>query len=697
MSKLFISYSSKDLRLADDLAERLRRLDFETLLDRTNIYPLDDWQRRIEHLIIEASLVVFIATENSNDSEVCKWELETAARHNKKIAPIAFTQNDLRALPQAIRWINGVLIRADDFDAALLDLARSWRRDSDWLDKHAFLGVRADRWEHAGRSDVYLLRDQELSDAQQWVSNRPWGTVPKMTTTQRDFLYASAKQETISLTARRVLFFVALGVVVLTFIKIVDDPIAHVSANVSIDQGRRLVLKGNDDDAIVLFNKAIQRDPTATKRINGIWAAIYVRRGDSLLNSGDGEGAIALFNEAIKRDQVTGKRIADIYSSKAQNCIDQRDYDGAVGYLNNAIGFDSENAEYYNRRGTAYFARQDYDRALVDLNEAIRREQKGARLAFYLSNRGVTYSAKGDYSRALDDVDQALQLNPQSGYAYNMRGRVFTDRKEYGRAISDFDRVIAIVPTSEIGYSNRGYAFYASKDYERAIRDIDQAISLDPNMPSSYRLRGMIYFAQGDSNKAIEEFNQAIQIDAKYGFAYMSRGDVFRIKRADDLARADYELAIQLEPSAPGPVTRRGQINFDEGKYQAAIADFSHALVHQPNALELVLWLYIAEARSGIEIANQELGANAARARSTAWPYPIVEMLLGRRDEEAAIEAAPYPDEHCEAQFFAAELLLLRADGRGKAMDYLRSAADTCPGTSMTLPSVWAELNRLRQ
>ena len=71
-------------------------------------------------------------------------------------------------------------------------------------------------------------------------------------------------------------------------------------------------------------------------------------------------------------------------------------------------------------------------------------------------------------------------------------------------------------------------------------------------------------------------------------------------------------------------------------------------------------------------------------------------MLLGRRDEQAAIEVASYPNERCEAQFFAAELLLVRADNREKAIAHLRSAAETCPGTSMMLPSVWAELNRLR-
>jgi hypothetical protein len=55
-------------------------------------------------------------------------------------------------------------------------------------------------------------------------------------------------------------------------------------------------------------------------------------------------------------------------------------------------------------------------------------------------------------------------------------------------------------------------------------------------------------------------------------------------------------------------------------------------------------------------------------------------MLLGRREEQAAIEAAPSPEEHCQAQFFAAEFLLLRADRGDKAINHLRSAADTCPG-----------------
>jgi hypothetical protein len=109
--------------------------------------------------------------------------------------------------------------------------------------------------------------------------------------------------------------------------------------------------------------------------------------------------------------------------------------------------------------------------------------------------------------------------------------------------------------------------------------------------------------------------------------------------------------------------------------------------------LHAVLWLFLAQARSGFQTAITNLEANAARGKSTEWPYPIIEMFLGRRTEQATLGLAGSPSERCEAEFFVAEQSLLRAD-RTIAIDRLRSAVDICPKSSVALPSVQAELKR---
>jgi lipoprotein NlpI len=171
--------------------------------------------------------------------------------------------------------------------------------------------------------------------------------------------------------------------------------------------------------------------------------------------------------------------------------------------------------------------------------------------------------------------------------------------------------------------------------------------------------------------------------------------DILTLGPSDnDRALAEFNQAIQLAPNNASPVAARGHANFDLGNYQTAASDFSHAVTLEPDTPETIPWLYIAQARLGIQTSITDLTANAARAKSTKWPYPIIEMFLGRRTEQATLEAGGSPSELCEAQFFVAERLLLR-ENRTAAIDRLRSAVDTCPKPSVTLLSVQAELKRI--
>jgi tetratricopeptide (TPR) repeat protein len=69
----------------------------------------------------------------------------------------------------------------------------------------------------------------------------------------------------------------------------------------------------------------------------------------------------------------------------------------------------------YNNRGTAWSAKQEYEKALADFGEAIRLDPKFARA---YCNRGVAYSNKGNYDKAIGDFTEVIRLDPKSAFAY---------------------------------------------------------------------------------------------------------------------------------------------------------------------------------------------------------------------------------------------------------------------------------------
>jgi hypothetical protein len=85
---VFISYSRDDLSFANQLNAALDAYGFECFIDREGISGGEEWKRRLGNLISEADTVVFVLSPTSSRSEICAWEVEEAARLNKRILPV---------------------------------------------------------------------------------------------------------------------------------------------------------------------------------------------------------------------------------------------------------------------------------------------------------------------------------------------------------------------------------------------------------------------------------------------------------------------------------------------------------------------------------------------------------------------------------------------------------------------------------
>src|SRR5262245_31527643 len=87
--KLFVSYSRRDMAVADALVTALEREGFEITIDRRDLPYGEEWQKELADFIRGSDAVVWLVSPDSVTSKWCNWELGEVARLNKRLVPVA--------------------------------------------------------------------------------------------------------------------------------------------------------------------------------------------------------------------------------------------------------------------------------------------------------------------------------------------------------------------------------------------------------------------------------------------------------------------------------------------------------------------------------------------------------------------------------------------------------------------------------
>lgn len=173
-AKIFISYSRKDLVLAERLRNLLMKENFGVAIDTEGIAPGEVWQPRLGSMIASSDIVVPLVSPDFLASDVCGWELGEAKKLGKKILPIAIRDPGPEAPSNQISHLNYLFMRSEnEWSASIPALLIALQADIGWLRRQTELTSLALRWRAAGRPRLQLLFGQELESAEEWLKNKP--------------------------------------------------------------------------------------------------------------------------------------------------------------------------------------------------------------------------------------------------------------------------------------------------------------------------------------------------------------------------------------------------------------------------------------------------------------------------------------------------------------------------------------------
>jgi tetratricopeptide (TPR) repeat protein len=278
-------------------------------------------------------------------------------------------------------------------------------------------------------------------------------------------------------------------------------------------------------------------------------------------------------------------------------------------------------------------------------------------------------------------IEDAGETATDRGLALYKRGFAYIAKGEIDRAIADYDEAIRLDPNSGAIFNERGIAYKARGDFDRAIADLTEGIRLAPGNADIYYNRGNTRIEKGELAEAIADYDNAIRLGPKDIIGVTKDEAITRL--ATDRIKASYFGARAMTKSFLG-------------RFEDAATDYTRFVQLDPDNAYGMLWLYLARARSGQPNGAAELQSNASMLKPADWPFPVVELFLGRRTAAATLATATSPDDRCEAQYYVGEWHLLRGD-HSAALPALKSAAGTCPKGFNEYRLAQAELKRLGQ
>ena len=173
--------------------------------------------------------------------------------------------------------------------------------------------------------------------------------------------------------------------------------------------------------------------------------------------------------------------------------------------------------------------------------------------------------------------------------SYNLKRAIEEGEKgNYDDAIEYFNKEIKEHPRNASAYLGLGAIYYDQKKYDEAYKVVNDAIETIPKkdkhlLSSAYYYKGTILLATTDTVAALQNFEKSISLDPKFADVYEKRGQIYYEQQKYDLSNSDYTKLIDLKPAYEMGYMGLGR-NFNiQEKYDEALNQYDKVIKMYPD------------------------------------------------------------------------------------------------------------------
>lgn len=260
------------------------------------------------------------------------------------------------------------------------------------------------------------------------------------------------------------------------------------------------------------------------------------------------------------------------HDNKGMNAYESGDYDTAVNEFKEAISYDGSNADYYIHLGMAYVEQKSYDEALGYFNQAEGCAENDDQKALLNRGRGIACLYQGDYQTAIKWFGDALNISSQSNDIRidTLYYKAEAEQKfgDYQAAVQSYGQIIDLKDDAGTRML-RGMAYMQLQDYASAEKDLYAAIKQSRKSYAVYRTLYSALEAQGKDDEAKQVLNDALQLSGSSGEDYYNRGMIY--VDLQDYTNATDMLNKSYDKGYKAALLGLGELSYTQQDYDTAL------------------------------------------------------------------------------------------------------------------------------
>jgi tetratricopeptide (TPR) repeat protein/predicted Ser/Thr protein kinase len=195
------------------------------------------------------------------------------------------------------------------------------------------------------------------------------------------------------------------------------------------------------------------------------------------------------------------------------------------------------------------FLEKDFEGYVKGLKEVIRDDPGDKRAIVDLA---WFYKNQSKYAEAITLFDRALEIDPDFGYAMNLKAYTYAEMGQIEKALKTFERYAATRPGDANPLDSMGDLYFRTGKFETAMSKYEQALAIRPEFPSTWKL-AYLHAMQGDYDQALKWVDHLIahaQTDGLRADGHQWKGFYFSLLGRLNEALAEFDTAAVLARSS---------------------------------------------------------------------------------------------------------------------------------------------------